>query len=131
MFATFYCCRFSPPNLNSKNIATYNLIIVVIVVVFPSCTIFIGPALFLLHNPRVTIFKCINRHFLQLFLRFALPHRGRMVKTRTRRETDKLELMRSQVFKICLSLSIKLSVCVPVLPLVTKCRRRTPSEARH
>merc|ERR1712242_283112 len=29
-------------------------------------------------------------------LRFALPHRGRMVKTRTRRETDKLELMRSQ-----------------------------------
>jgi len=29
-------------------------------------------------------------------LRFALPHRGRMVKSRTRRETDKLELMRSQ-----------------------------------
>ena len=61
MFATFYCCRFSPPILNIKNIATYNLIIVVMVVVFPSCTIFIGPALFLLHNPRVTIFKCINR----------------------------------------------------------------------
>jgi len=29
-------------------------------------------------------------------LRFALPHRGRMAKSRTRRETDKLELMRSQ-----------------------------------
>jgi len=29
-------------------------------------------------------------------LRYALPHRGRLIKKRTRRETDKLELMRSQ-----------------------------------
>ena len=32
--------------------------------------------------------------------RFALPHRGgRVLRGRTRRETDKLELMRSQVYK--------------------------------
>jgi len=29
-------------------------------------------------------------------LRYALPHRGNLIKKRTRRETDKLELMRSQ-----------------------------------
>merc|ERR1711988_1164582 len=32
-------------------------------------------------------------------LRYALPHRGRLIKKRTRRETDKLELMRSQALR--------------------------------
>ena len=60
--------------------------------------IFIGSVLF--HNSQITLFDCINIDLKWfIFYRFALPHRGRMVKSRTRRETDKLELMRSQVFR--------------------------------
>ena len=102
MFATFYCCCLSPLWFSrAKTLSTYNLFIVVMVVVFPSSSIFLLDSILFL-NSQVTLFDCINIDNISTFilsLRFALPHRGRLTKSRTRRETDKLELMRSQVLK--------------------------------